>query len=101
MELSSSRKSVPPFAFSKSPFRSKAPVKLPFTVPNNVLSIKVGGMAEQFTDKKGIFSLWLECVHMDWAIISFPVPVSPTIKTEVFVFAIFRIFSFCLHSSEF
>ena len=46
----SSKKIVPPFATSKYPFReSFAPVKDPFSCPNNSESIVPSGIAPQFT----------------------------------------------------
>ena len=58
-EFISSKYSVPPSATSKSPALSMAPVKLPFTEPNSVLSIKLSGMAAQFWIMKGFLFLGL------------------------------------------
>ena len=49
ISVTSSRKSVPPSAISKSPFLSScAPVKLPFLWPKSSLSSRFSGIAAQF-----------------------------------------------------
>ena len=88
IELISSRKMVPPSAISNKPGLFSAPVKLPFIVPNRILSIKASGMAAQFCAMKG-FSARLLALCSDWANNSFPVPVSPYIKTGELPLAIF------------
>ena len=51
----SSRNRVPPWARSMRPrFWASAPVKAPFSYPNNSLSRSVGGMAPQFTLMNGV-----------------------------------------------
>jgi len=50
----SSRKSVPPWASSKTPRRSlTAPLKAPRTCPKSSVSIRFSGMAPQSTGTKG------------------------------------------------
>ena len=76
MELISSRNRVPPLASSNRPFLDYAPVKPPFSVPKNILSSKLSGIAAQFWDKNG----FLLRVLREWsasAKSSLPVPVSP------------------------
>src|SRR2546427_12727543 len=79
----SSRKIVPPSASSKRPTRrSRAPVKAPFTCPNNSLSTRPAEIALQFTFTSGrsrrALRLWIAR-----AISSLPVPVSPRMSTLV------------------
>ncbi len=51
----SSRKIIPPSAWTKSPFLfAKAPVKAPFSKPNSSLSRRVAGMAAQLIGTKGL-----------------------------------------------
>ena len=79
----SSRKRVPPLAYSNFPMvRVWAPVKAPFSWPNISLSISSGGMAAQLTATKGPFFL-LPWRWMARAISSLPVPLSPMIKMLV------------------
>ena len=98
----SSKKSVPPFAAAKYPSRcSTAPVKAPFSWPNNSESIVPSGMAPQFTAKYFLFlrKLW------SWIIRgkdSFPTPFSPTTNTDKSTGAIFRAISIArLSASQF
>src|SRR5271156_1850267 len=93
----SSRKIVPPSASSNRPRRRcNAPVKEPFSWPNNSEAIKSRGMAAQFTLTK-------ECEERRdrrWiarATSSLPVPVSPVISTVAAVGATFdtRESTFC------
>src|SRR5216683_167437 len=73
----SSRKSVPPSADSKRPIRRwSAPVKAPFSCPNNSDVISACGIAAQFTRTKARVARFdLACIAR--ATSSFPVPVSP------------------------
>src|SRR5580698_8234628 len=77
----SSRKSVPPSAIWNRPLVcAHAPVKAPLSWPNSSLSSKVLGIAAQLRDTKRCLRRGLA----SWiarAITSFPVPVSPWIKT--------------------
>ena len=77
----SSRKIVPPLADSNLPALSLfAPVKEPFTCPNNSLSISSEGIAAQFTSIMGAFALSdFSCNQC--ATSSFPVPFPPVINT--------------------
>ena len=77
----SSRKIVPPFACSKRPIRrSCAPVNAPRSCPNNSLSSSCGDNAAQCTVTNfALFrrlKLWIAC-----AASSFPVPLSPSMRT--------------------
>ncbi len=85
----SSRKSVPPLAYSILPFlRASAPVKAPFSWPKSSLSSRFSGMAPQLMATKGPpFRLLEWC--MARATSSFPVPLSPTTSTDVSVVATF------------
>ena len=77
----SSRKSVPPSASSKRPWRRlTAPVNAPFSCPKSSLSIRLGGSAAQFTrtsarDRRRLRS-WTARPNS-----SLPVPVSPSSNT--------------------
>src|SRR5580704_7691493 len=77
----SSKKSVPPSAIWNRPLVcAHAPVKAPLSWPNSSLSSKVLGIAAQLRDTKRCLRRGLA----SWiarAITSFPVPVSPWIKT--------------------
>ena len=60
----SSRKSVPPSASSNRPSRrSAAPVKAPFSWPNNSLSSSVSGSAPTFTAMNGLLRRGLRSAH--------------------------------------
>ena len=77
----SSRKSVPVSASSNRPSRrSAAPVKAPFSWPNNSLSSRLSGSAPTFTAMNGLLrrfdSMWIAR-----ATSSFPVPLSPSMST--------------------
>src|SRR5439155_1419247 len=77
----SSKKIVPPLACSNRPIlRSCAPVKAPFSCPNNSLSSNVGESAALWTVTNFALlrrlKLWIAC-----AASSFPVPLSSSIKT--------------------
>ena len=81
----SSRQRVEPWATSNRPTcRVSAPVNAPFSRPNNSLSIKLAGRAAQLTVISGR-SLRGLMLWMAAAISSFPVPVSPRMRTVVFV----------------
>ncbi len=83
----SSRKSVPPWASSKTPLRSEiAPVKAPRTCPNSSLSTRFSGMAPQSTATKGP-SARGEAACSERARTSLPVPVSPSTSTVASVAA--------------
>ena len=77
----SSRKSVPPSASSKRPWRRlTAPVNAPFSCPKSSLSIRLGGSAAQFTrtstrDRRRLRSCTARANS------SLPVPVSPSSRT--------------------
>ena len=77
----SSRKMVPPSAMSNFPgLKLVAPVKAPFSWPNNSLSSRSSGMAAQLSLIKGLSCrlLW------SWILAatnSLPVPLSPKIST--------------------
>jgi len=81
----SSKKMLPPSAFSNLPVRSAAaPVNAPRTWPNSSLSRRGAGIAAQFTatkspSRRALFS-WIERARS-----SFPVPVSPKSSTEASV----------------
>lgn len=73
----SSRKSVPWSACSKSPmWRSRAPVKAPRSKPKSSLSIRLSGKAAQLTRTKGALRLRDIC-PIAVATTSFPTPDSP------------------------
>ena len=77
----SSRKMVPPSANSKRPIRlASAPVKEPFSWPNNSLSTRLAGIAPQLTRTSGLALRGLRSCTAR-AMSSFPVPVSPKSKT--------------------
>jgi len=87
----SSSKIVPPSEDSKRPSRfCNAPVKAPFSCPNNSDAISDGGIAAQLTRMKARFArfdrLWIAR-----AINSLPVLVSPCISTVESVGATFEI----------
>ena len=68
-------------ASSNCPFFSlSAPVKAPLSYPKSSLSINVSGMAPQSTATNGPSPLKL-ALWMALATISFPVPLSPSIRT--------------------
>ena len=77
----SSRKMDPRSASSKRPSRrSAAPVKAPFSWPNNSLSSSVSGSAPTLTAMKGLdFRPLSTCSAR--ATSSFPVPLSPSMST--------------------
>jgi hypothetical protein len=78
----SSRNRVEPSASSKRPiWRSKAPVKAPFSWPNSTDSTRFSGIAPQLTVIIGFLPRG-EAVWIAWAITSLPVPLSPSIRTE-------------------
>jgi len=77
----SSRKIVPPSANSNRPTRRcTAPVKEPFSCPNNSEAIKSRGMAAQLTLTRAREER-RDCRWIARAISSLPVPVSPVTKT--------------------
>ncbi len=77
----SSRKRVPPWATSKSPFfRCLASVKAPDSWPNSSVSSRVSVMAPQLKLTKGL-SARGESAWMARATSSFPVPLSPVTRT--------------------
>ncbi len=79
----SSRNSVPPRAAAISPVRAAwAPVKAPLTWPNNSSSTRFSGREAMFSATKG-WSLRFESSCNSRAMSSFPVPVSPSISTEI------------------
>src|SRR5690606_37111478 len=80
-EISSSS-SVPPEASSNLPMRrATAPVKAPFSWPNNSDSSSASGMAAQLTEMKGLAARreWA-CTYL--AMTSLPVPLSPVMRME-------------------
>ena len=78
---SSSRKSVPPSASSKRPWRVlAAPVKLPASCPNSSASIRVSGSAAQFMTTSGPAQRGDKWCRRS-AINSLPVPRSPITRT--------------------
>ena len=77
----SSRNRVPVWACSKRPMRlSLAPVKAPFSCPNNSDSSNSLGMAAVLRAINGLFALGL-CLCRARATSSLPVPDSPVIST--------------------
>ncbi len=83
----SSRKSVPRCAASNRPaFLAYAPVNAPRSYPNSSLSIKVPGIAGQFTFTNGPL-LQGEFICTSLPTISFPVPLAPRINTGMLVWA--------------
>ena len=87
----SSRKSVPPFAFSNRPcLEACAPVNAPRTCPNSSLSSRPSGIAVQLIGMKG-FSARLPWKWSVRATTSLPVPLSPVMRTELRTCAILRI----------
>ncbi len=55
ISLTSSSSSVPPLASSNLPMRlATAPVKAPFSWPNNSLSSRFSGIAAQLTEMNGL-----------------------------------------------
>ncbi len=88
MSPTSSRNSVPPWAYSNLPMRSlEASVKAPFTWPNSSLSSMCSLSAAQFSATNGFFFRGLFW-WIAWATSSLPVPVSPWISTLASVGAI-------------
>lgn len=82
---------VPPSISSKSPFLlALAPKKAPLSYPNSSLSISSSGYKAQLI--WAYLPLFLSLfLWISFAIISLPVPVSPTIKTGKSLSAIFSI----------
>ncbi len=81
----SSRKIVPVSAVWKSPaLFAIAPVNEPFLCPKSSLSMRFSGIAPQFTVTNG-FPRRMELKWIAFATISFPVPLSPVIRTVVVV----------------
>ena len=77
----SSRNRVPPSAASTSPARpALAPVKAPFSWPNSSDSIRVSGIAAQFTEISGALARFDRLCRAR-ATSSLPVPDSPWIST--------------------
>ncbi len=80
---------MPPFASSNAPARALvAPVNAPFSCPNSSLSISVPTTAAQSTTMYGAGARG-DSVCSVRAIMSLPVPVSPSISTVASVGAIF------------
>src|SRR5207244_9852312 len=72
---------VPWSANSNSPgLVASAPLKAPFSYPNSSLSTRCSGRAAQFTSTNALLQR-RECSWMVRATSSFPLPVSPTIRT--------------------
>jgi len=89
----SSRKIVPWSASSNRPILERwAPVKAPFSCPNNSLSRSSPGIAPQLITTMGPLCLEL-FLWMAFAINSLPVPLSPDISTEESDFATFLVVS--------
>ena len=81
----SSRKSVPPWASSKTPRRSlTAPLNAPRTCPKSSVSIRFSGMAPQSTGTKGPEARD-DAACSERAATSLPVPVSPAMSSVAFV----------------
>ena len=82
---------MPVWAASKRPVRLlTAPVNAPRTWPNSSLSSRLSLSAPQLTRTNGPLARWLS----RWiavAIISLPLPVSPSSSTEAFVLATLRV----------
>ena len=80
---------VPPLASSKRPTRElMAPVKAPFSCPNSSDSIRSRGIAPQLSGTNG--SLTRELLKwIVFATSSFPVPLSPVMRTVLSVSEIF------------
>jgi hypothetical protein len=76
----SSRKMVPPEASSNLPSRWSTPVATPRSMPKSSLSSKLSGTAAQLIAMKGPSHL-VEPACRSFAASSFPVPLSPRIKT--------------------
>ena len=86
----SSKNNVPPLACSKRPIRlSDAPVKAPFSCPNNSLSSNCGESAAQCTATNFPFGRSLSACKA-CAASSLPVPLSPEISTVARVGATWR-----------
>ena len=82
MSPTSSRNSVPPWAYSNLPIRSvEASVNAPWTWPNSSLSRMFSLRAAQFRATNGLFLRGLFW-WIAWATSSLPVPVSPWISTR-------------------
>ena len=83
----SSKKIVPPSACSNNPLCSfKAPVKAPFSWPNNMSSIKCSGIAAQFKATNGPLARGDDSCNTR-ASTSLPAPVGPTNKAVTSVCA--------------
>ena len=86
----SSSSRVPFWASSKQPARrSSAPVKAPFSWPNNSLSMSVSGMAAQLMATNGPALRGLR-LWMARATSSLPVPLSPVTSTAALLGATWR-----------
>ena len=81
---------MPPLAASNNPIPPSASVNAPHSCPNKTDSIRLSGIAAQFTVINGL-SLLVLFRQMSFATSSFPTPVSPVIKTLAFVGATFEI----------
>jgi len=85
ISLISSRKIVPPLAYSNLPsLRFWAPVKAPFSKPKSSLSSSSEGSAAQLTFTKGL-SRRLDIWKSERATSSLPVPLAPRISTVMSV----------------
>ena len=81
ISVTSSRKSVPPWAISKVPARRRsAPVNEPFSCPKSSLSTRVGEIAPQLTATNGPRARRERACTVR-AATSLPVPLSPVIIT--------------------
>ena len=79
----SSRNNVPPFAMSKKPgLAVSAPVKAPFSCPNSMEGARSRGRMLQLTATNGIPTRPLFS-WMLWATDSLPVPLAPSISTDM------------------
>ena len=86
----SSRNSVPPLAYWNRPIRSRsAPVNAPLTWPNSSLSSTFSLSSAQLSGTNGLFLRGLLMCRA-LATSSLPVPLSPVIRTEAEVGAIWR-----------
>ncbi|SST06830.1 Uncharacterised protein [Acinetobacter baumannii] len=93
---------MPPSAASTSPARpALAPVKAPFSWPNSSDSIRVSGIAAQFTEISGALARFDRLCRAR-ATSSLPVPDSPWISTVESVGATLRIllYSSCIGAQE-
>ena len=81
---------MPPSANSNFPICPPflAPVKAPFSYPNNSLSNRLAGIEPQFTDTNGPDenddALWMACANS-----SLPVPLSPSMSVLLSNIAVF------------